>query len=343
MSQPAVLVTGGAGFIGSHTCKLLAAAGYLPVAFDNMSRGNRKSVAWGPLVVGDIRDRDALRAAIEAYRPASIIHFAALAYVGESVDQPAEYYSTNVTGTIAVLDAARAHSIENIIFSSSCATYGVPEALPIRETSPQNPISPYGRTKLIGEQIISDYANAYGMKFAILRYFNACGADPDGELGEWHSPETHLVPRVLMAASGIIDEVEVFGTDYETSDGTCVRDYIHVSDLARAHLKALQHLEGGGQSLAVNLGTGRGVSIKEIVQAVSRMTSRSVPAVFRARRPGDPAELYADPSKARAHLGFVPQLSDIDTIVRTAAPFFGLRTKPVILPPSDGAVAVAAR
>ncbi|MBZ9694606.1 UDP-glucose 4-epimerase GalE [Mesorhizobium sp. CO1-1-7] len=343
MSQPAVLVTGGAGFIGSHTCKLLAAAGYLPVAFDNMSRGNRKSVAWGPLVVGDIRDRDALRAAIEAYRPASIIHFAALAYVGESVNQPAEYYSTNVTGTIAVLDAARAHSIENIIFSSSCATYGVPEALPIRETSSQNPISPYGRTKLIGEQIISDYANAYGMKFAILRYFNACGADPDGELGEWHSPETHLVPRVLMAASGIIDEIEVFGTDYETSDGTCVRDYIHVSDLARAHLKALQHLEGGGQSLAVNLGTGRGVSIKEIVQAVSRMTSRPVPAVFRARRPGDPAELYADPSKARAHLGFVPQLSDIDTIVRTAAPFFGLRTKPVILPPSDGAVAVAAR
>ncbi|TPL93231.1 UDP-glucose 4-epimerase GalE [Mesorhizobium sp. B2-3-10] len=343
MSQPAVLVTGGAGFIGSHTCKLLAAAGYLPVAFDNMSRGNRKSVAWGPLVVGDIRDRDALQAAIEAYRPASIIHFAALAYVGESVGQPAEYYSTNVTGTIAVLDAARAHSIENIIFSSSCATYGVPEALPIRETSSQNPISPYGRTKLIGEQIISDYANAYGMKFAILRYFNACGADPGGELGEWHSPETHLVPRVLMAASGIIDEVEVFGTDYETSDGTCVRDYIHVSDLARAHLKALQHLEGGGQSLAVNLGTGRGVSIKEIVQAVSRMTSRPVPAVFRARRPGDPAELYADPSKARAHLGFVPQLSDIDTIVRTAAPFFGLRTKPMILPPSDGAVAVAAR
>ncbi|TPK06920.1 UDP-glucose 4-epimerase GalE [Mesorhizobium sp. B2-5-7] len=343
MSQPPVLVTGGAGFIGSHTCKLLAAAGYLPVAFDNMSRGNRKSVAWGPLVVGDIRDRDALQAAIEAYRPASIIHFAALAYVGESVGQPAEYYSTNVTGTIAVLDTARAHSIENIIFSSSCATYGVPEALPIRETSSQNPISPYGRTKLIGEQIISDYANAYGMKFAILRYFNACGADPDGELGEWHSPETHLVPRVLMAASGIIDEVEVFGTDYETSDGTCVRDYIHVSDLARAHLKALQHLEGGGQSLAVNLGTGRGVSIKEIVQAVSRMTSRPVPAVFRARRPGDPAELYADPSKARAHLGFVPQLSDIDTIVRTAAPFFGLRTKPVILPPSDGAVAVAAR
>ncbi|OBQ60019.1 UDP-glucose 4-epimerase GalE [Mesorhizobium erdmanii] len=343
MSRPAILVTGGAGFIGSHTCKLLAAAGYLPVAFDNLYRGNRKSVAWGPLVVGDIRDPDALRAAIRTYRPTSVIHFAALAYVGESVDKPADYYSTNVTGTIAVLDAAHAHGIDNIIFSSSCATYGVPEALPIRETSSQNPISAYGRTKLMGEQIIGDYASAYGMKFAILRYFNACGADPDGELGEWHSPETHLVPRVLMAASGIINEIEVFGTDYDTPDGTCVRDYIHVSDLARAHLKALQHLESGGQSLAVNLGTGRGVSIKEIIQAVSRITSRPVPAVFRPRRPGDPAELYADPGKARAHLGFVPQLSDIDTIVRTAAPFFGLQTKPAKLPSSDAATPVAAR
>ncbi|TIU52311.1 MAG: UDP-glucose 4-epimerase GalE [Mesorhizobium sp.] len=337
MTGKAILVTGGAGFIGSHTCKLLAAAGYLPVAFDNLSRGNEKSVAWGPLVVGDIRDRAAMQAAIATYQPTAVIHFAALAYVGESVQQPAEYYSTNVAGTIAVLDAARAHAIENIIFSSSCATYGVPEALPVRESSSQNPISPYGRTKLMGEQIIGDYASAYGMKFAILRYFNACGADPDGELGEWHTPETHLVPRVLMAASGIIDEIEVFGTDYDTPDGTCVRDYIHVSDLARAHLKALQHLEGGGQSLAVNLGTGQGVSIREIVQAVSRVTSRPVPAVFRARRPGDPAELYADPSKARAHLGFVPELSDIDTIVRTAAPFFGLRTKPETLPPSKAA------
>ncbi|MCA0031953.1 UDP-glucose 4-epimerase GalE [Mesorhizobium sp. B263B2A] len=341
MSRPPILVTGGAGFIGSHTCKLLAAAGYLPVAFDNLCRGNEKSVLWGPLVVGDIRDRDALQAAIAAHRPTAIIHFAALAYVGESVQEPADYYSTNVMGTIAVLNAARANSIENIIFSSSCATYGVPEALPVRESSSQNPISPYGRTKLMGEQIIGDYASAYGMKFAILRYFNACGADPDGELGEWHSPETHLVPRVLMAASGIIDEIEVFGTDYNTSDGTCVRDYIHVSDLARAHLKALEYLERGGQSLAVNLGTGRGVSIKEIVQTVSRVTSRPVPAVFRARRPGDPAELYADPGNAREHLGFVPELSDIDTIVRTAAPFFGLETKPMALPAEAPAFAIA--
>ncbi len=343
MSRPAILVTGGAGFIGSHTCKMLAAAGYRPVVFDNLCRGNEKSVGWGPLVVGDIRDKDALQAAMKTYRPKAVIHFAALAYVGESVREPAEYYSTNVTGTIAVLDAARANSIENIIFSSSCATYGVPEALPVRETSSQNPISPYGRSKLMGEQIISDYASAYGMKFAILRYFNACGADPDGELGEWHSPETHLVPRVLMAASGIIDEIEIFGTDYDTSDGTCVRDYIHVSDLARAHLKALMHLESGGESLAVNLGTGRGVSIKEIVQAVSRMTSRPVPTVFRTRRPGDPAELYADPANAREHLGFVPELSDIDTIVRTAAPFFGLETRPMKLPPTEAAVPLAAR
>ncbi|CAN7766043.1 UDP-glucose 4-epimerase GalE [Mesorhizobium sp. LjNodule214] len=324
MTRRPILVTGGAGFIGSHTCKLLSAAGYLPVVYDDLSRGNEKSVAWGPLVVGDIRDGEALREAIATYRPKAIIHFAALAYVGESVREPAEYYSTNVAGTIAVLDAARAGSIADVIFSSSCATYGVPEALPVRETSSQNPISPYGRTKLMGEQIIGDYAAAYGMKYAILRYFNACGADPDGELGEWHTPETHLVPRVLMAASGMIDEIEVFGTDYDTSDGTCVRDYIHVSDLARAHLKALMHLEAGGENLSVNLGTGRGVSIKEILQAVSRMTSKSVPAVYRTRRPGDPAELYADPVNARVHLGFVPELSDIDTIVRTAAPFFGL-------------------
>jgi UDP-arabinose 4-epimerase len=324
MTRPAVLVTGGAGFIGSHTCKLLSASGYLPVAYDNLSRGNERSVAWGPLVVGDVRDRSMLEEAIGRYQPSAVIHFAALAYVGESVQQPAEYYSTNVAGTIAVLDAARASAIGNIIFSSSCATYGVPEALPVRESSSQNPISPYGRSKLMGEQIIGDYAAAYGMKYAILRYFNACGADPDGQLGEWHSPETHLVPRVLMAASGLIDEIEVFGTDYDTSDGTCVRDYIHVSDLARAHLKALLHLEAGGESLSVNLGTGRGISIREILQAVSRMTARPVPAVYRTRRPGDPAELYADPVNAREHLGFVPELSDIDTIVRTAAPFFGL-------------------
>ncbi|RRI05970.1 UDP-glucose 4-epimerase GalE [Mesorhizobium tamadayense] len=336
-----VLVTGGAGFIGSHACKLLSAAGYLPVVYDNLSRGNEKAVAWGPLVVGDIRDREALQRAIDTYRPQAIVHFAALAYVGESVSEPADYYSTNVGGTIAVLDAARANGIDKVIFSSSCATYGVPEALPVSEACPQKPISPYGRSKLMGEEIIRDYASAYGMNYAILRYFNACGADPEGELGEWHTPETHLIPRVLMAASGMIETIEVFGADYETADGTCVRDYIHVSDLARAHVKALMHLEAGGESLAVNLGTGRGVSIKEILEAVGRITSRSVPVTYKPRRPGDPAGLFADPGLARETLGFVAENSDIDTIVRTAAPFFGLAAAST--PMSFNAPATASR
>ncbi|MDX8513715.1 UDP-glucose 4-epimerase GalE [Mesorhizobium captivum] len=336
-----VLVTGGAGFIGSHTCKLLSAAGYLPVVYDNLGRGNRKAVAWGPLVVGDIRDSEALQRAIGTYKPQAIVHFAALAYVGESVSEPAEYYATNVGGTIAVLDAARTNGIDKVIFSSSCATYGVPEALPVSETSPQKPISPYGRSKLMGEEIIGDYAAAYGMKYAILRYFNACGADPEGELGEWHTPETHLIPRVLMAASGMIAAIEVFGDDYETADGTCVRDYIHVSDLARAHLKALMHLEAGGASLSVNLGTGKGISIKEILEAVGRITSRPVPVAYKPRRPGDPAGLFADPSLARERLGFVAENSDIDTIVRTAAPFFGLA--PASMPKAFGATSTVSR
>ncbi|MDG4883845.1 UDP-glucose 4-epimerase GalE [Mesorhizobium sp. WSM4884] len=337
MTSRPVLVTGGAGFIGSHTCKLLSAADYLPVVYDNLSRGNEKAVAWGPLVVGDIRDRNALQRAIVTHRPEAIIHFAALAYVGESAREPADYYSTNVGGTIAVLDAARANGIDKVIFSSSCATYGVPQALPVDETSPQKPISPYGRSKLMGEEIIRDYASAYHLKYAILRYFNACGADPEGELGEWHTPETHLIPRVLMAASGMIGAIEVFGTDYATADGTCVRDYIHVNDLARAHLKALVHLEAGGRSLAVNLGTGQGLSVREILEAVGRITCRPVPVVYKARRPGDPAELYADPSLAREKLGFVAKSSDIDTIIRTAAPFFGLG--PILKPKAFNASA----
>ncbi|MDX8466353.1 UDP-glucose 4-epimerase GalE [Mesorhizobium sp. VK23B] len=336
-----VLVTGGAGFIGSHTCKLLSAAGYLPVVYDNLGRGNEKAVAWGPLVVGDIRDPEALQRAIDAHQPRAIVHFAALAYVGESVSEPADYYSTNVGGTIAVLDAARANGIDKIIFSSSCATYGVPETLPVSEASSQKPISPYGRSKLMGEEIIKDYAAAYGTKYAILRYFNACGADPEGELGEWHTPETHLIPRVLMAASGMIEAIEVFGTDYETADGTCVRDYIHVGDLARAHLMALMHLEAGGASLSVNLGTGRGISIKEILEAVGRVTARPVPVAYKPRRPGDPAGLFADPRLAREQLGFVAELSDIDTIVRTAAPFFGLQ--PALTPKAFKASAAVSR
>ena len=320
MTRPrTILVTGGAGFIGSHTCKQLSASGYLPIAFDNLSRGHSKAVRWGPLVVGDIRDPVALDRAISDYRPEAIIHFAALAYVGVSVAEPAAYYSNNVAGTHVVLEAARKAAIRRLVFSSSCATYGVPDTLPVAEAAPQRPISPYGRTKLIGEQMIEDYGRAYGLSHVILRYFNACGADPDGEIGEWHTPETHIVPRILMAASGAIPAVEIFGTDYATPDGTCIRDYIHVTDLARAHGLALDYLAHSRRSLAVNVGTGRGISVQEILNAVARSTGRSVPIQIRPRRPGDPAILYADPSLAGRALGFSTEFSDIETILATTA------------------------
>jgi UDP-arabinose 4-epimerase len=323
-----VIVTGGAGFIGSHTCKMLAANGFEPVTYDNLVTGHRDAVRWGPLVQGDILDRRALAAAIAEHAPAAVIHFAASAYVGESVEKPAKYYRNNVTGTLSLLDACRDAGVANIIFSSSCATYGVPDILPIREDMQQRPISPYGRSKLVAEHMAEDYSRAYGLRFVALRYFNASGADPDGELWERHDPETHIIPCALMAAAGAVPYLSVFGDDYQTPDGTCIRDYIHVTDLARAHLNALLHLLRGGDSVAVNLGTGRGVSIREILAAITRVTRREVPIVIEPRRAGDPPALFADPSNARDRLGFVAALSDIDTIVRTAAPFFGLEVRP---------------
>ncbi|WEK52818.1 MAG: UDP-glucose 4-epimerase GalE [Candidatus Kaistia colombiensis] len=317
-----ILVTGGAGFIGSHACKQLAAAGYLPITFDNLSRGHRRAVRWGPLIVGDIRDSAALECAIAEYRPEAILHFAALAYVGESVADPSPYYSHNVAGTLAILDAARGAGIDQLVFSSSCATYGVPDTLPVSETAPQRPVSPYGRTKLFCEQIIQDYAAAYGLRYVILRYFNASGCDPDGDLGEWHTPETHLVPRILMAANGIIPSVEIFGSDHATPDGTCVRDFIHVTDLAHAHVLALDYMSSGGKSLAVNIGSGQGVSVRDILDAVSRNTGRPVPTEMRPRRQGDPPILYADPALARRTLGFSARLSNINVILGTAAAAF---------------------
>jgi UDP-arabinose 4-epimerase len=328
MNARAVLVTGGAGFIGSHTCKLLAAQGFLPVAYDNLSVGHRDAVRWGPLIEADIADAGAMARACAEHRPSAVMHFAACAYVGESVLDPEKYYRNNVTGTIAMLRVCRTVGVPIVVYSSSCATYGVPATLPIAESAPQVPISPYGRTKLIGEQILEDYAQAYGLRYAALRYFNACGADPDGELSERHDPETHLIPRALLAASGRIDQLEIFGDDYPTPDGTCVRDYIHVSDLARAHCLALQHLLGGGDNLRLNLGAGRGASVRDVTTAVFRTTRRKVPFVVKPRRSGDPAELYADGSLARKTLGFFPELSDLETIVRTAAPCFGLSTVP---------------
>ncbi|WP_018182337.1 UDP-glucose 4-epimerase GalE [Kaistia granuli] len=328
MTRQTVLVVGGAGFIGSHTAKLLSRQGYDPVVYDNLSTGDAKAVRWGALVEGDILDTERLVATIKAYDPVAVIHFAASAYVGESVENPAKYYRNNVSGTQSLLEACRLTGGRHVIFSSSCATYGVPDHLPIREGEVQHPINPYGRTKLIAEQMLADYAAAYGIRYVALRYFNACGADLEGEIGEAHDPETHLIPRAMLAAARSIEVLEVYGDDYETPDGTCIRDYIHVTDLARAHVLAVEHLIRGGDNLAVNLGTGRGTSIKEILDAIGRVTGRDVPVTLRARRAGDPPILYADPALAAATLGFRALHSDLDTIIRTAAPFFGLEVRP---------------
>jgi UDP-arabinose 4-epimerase len=327
MCAQRVLVTGGAGYIGSHTAKLLSQKGVEPIVYDNLTTGNRSALRWGPFVEGDILDTNCLECTLARFKPDAVIHFAASAYVGESVEDPSKYYRNNVAGTLSLLDACRNAKVDKVIFSSSCATYGVPSVLPIKEVTPQRPVSPYGRTKLIAEHMLGDFAAAYGLHYVALRYFNACGADPDGELGEWHDPETHLIPRVLLAAAGRIPHMAIFGDDYETPDGTCIRDYIHVTDLAHAHVLAFDHLTGNGRNLAVNLGTGRGSSIRQILDAVARITSNEVPVVFHPRRQGDPPALYADPTLAREALGFSPRYSDLDTIVRTAAPVFGLEVR----------------
>jgi UDP-arabinose 4-epimerase len=317
-----VLVTGGAGYIGSHTCKALARHGMEPIAYDNLVYGHRRAVKWGTLVIGDIRDQPLLEETFQRYRPEAVIHFAAHAYVGESVGEPGKYYANNVAGTLSLLDAMRSSGVGIIVFSSTCATYGTPLSLPISEDSQQRPINPYGRSKLMVENILEDYGRAYGLRYAILRYFNACGADHEGEIGEWHNPETHLIPRALMAAAGTIPLLEIFGDDYPTPDGTCIRDYIHVTDLADGHIKALEHLRASGQNVISNLGVGRGLSIREILDAVARVCRCSVPFAVRPRRAGDPPMLYADPSRAQGILGFTAKHSDIETIIKTAWPHF---------------------
>lgn len=313
-----VIVTGGAGYIGSHTCKVLAANQFNPLTYDSLVHGHRDAVRWGPLIVGDIRDQPKLRNLFATFKPDAVIHFAAFAYVGESITDPGKYYENNVAGTISLLEAMRSTGINRIVFSSTCATYGIPSRLPIDETEVQCPISPYGRSKLMIEQILADYANAYGIRHVILRYFNAAGADVAGDLGERHDPETHVIPRALMAAAGILPEFEIYGDDYATPDGTCVRDYVHVSDLADAHLRALSYLQSGGGDTHLNLGTGRGVSIGELLTAVQRLTGRTVRKVVRPRRVGDPPALVSDPSKARELLLFEASRSDIDTVIKTA-------------------------
>lgn len=319
-----VLVTGGAGYIGSHACKALAAAGARPVVFDNLSTGHGDAVRWGPLIEADVRDRVAVAAALKRYEISCVLHFAGKAYIGESMQNPGTYYDNNVGGMIALLAGCTEAGVRRVVFSSSCATYGLPERLPITEDTPQRPINPYGRTKLVCEQMLRDHGSAHGLRHVSLRYFNAAGADPEGEIGERHDPETHLIPLALMAASGQGPALKVLGTDYPTPDGTCVRDYVHVADLARAHVRAVEHLMTGGENLALNLGSGRGLSVRQITAAIEAVTGRAVPFEDARRRPGDPPELTADAGLAAQRWGFRTERSEIADIVRDAAPWFGL-------------------
>jgi len=313
-----VLVTGGAGYIGSHACKVLARAGYRPVVFDNLSRGHREVVRWGPLVEGDLADRARLAAALEQNQVSAVMHFAAYAYVGESVADPGMYYRNNLGGTLSLIEAMRESGVDRIVSSSTCATYGTPDSVPIQETAQQLPVNPYGETKLAIERALHWYGQAYGLRSVSLRYFNAAGADPDSETGELHEPETHLVPLVLQTALGQRPQIDIYGTDYPTPDGTAIRDYIHVQDLADAHLRALEHLGAGGASAALNLGTGHGHSVREVVRVAEAISGRRIPCRETARRPGDPPVLVADPRLAAEVLGWRPRMSDLDTIIRTA-------------------------
>src|SRR5215472_9568491 len=314
----AVLVTGGAGYIGSHACKVLARAGYQPVVFDNLSRGHRTAVRWGPLVEGDLTERDKLTTTLEHHRISAVMHFAAFAYVGESVTDPARYYANNLVGTLSLLETMRDAGVDKLVFSSTCATYGTPTEVPIHESSPQRPVNPYGETKLAIERALHWYGEAYGLRSVSLRYFNAAGADPEGEIGELHEPETHLIPLVLQAALAQRACVDIYGTDYPTADGTAIRDYIHVEDLAEAHLRALEHLYAGRESTALNLGTGQGHSVREVIAMAESVCGRAIPLRETARRAGDPPVLVADPSRAAERLGWQALRSDLRTIIGTA-------------------------
>lgn len=313
-----ILVTGGAGYIGSHACKALAQAGYTPVVFDNLVYGHPWAVRWGPLEQGDIADRIRLDAVLQQYEPAAVMHFAAYAYVGESVQNPGKYYRNNVAGTLTLLEALRDHNIDKFVFSSTCATYGEPTQIPIPEHHPQQPINPYGMSKLMIEQILHDFDHAHGLRAMCLRYFNAAGADPAGEIGEAHDPETHLIPLVLDAALGRRPAITVFGDDYATPDGTCIRDYIHVTDLAAAHVLALQALEQGAASTAYNLGNGQGFSVREVIDCARQVTGRAIPVETGPRRAGDPPRLVGDAERIRSELNWQPQYADLKAIVQTA-------------------------
>lgn len=314
-----IAVVGGAGYIGSHTVKYLVQQGREVVVFDNLSTGHREFIPEEvPFIEGDLAHKDDLYNLFNRYPNIdTVVHFAAFAYVGESVEQPAKYYHNNVVNTIQLLDVMLKHNVKSVVFSSTCATYGNPMEWPITEQHPQNPINPYGRTKLMMEQIMEDYSKAYGLKFAALRYFNAAGADIECEIGEWHEPESHLIPLVLDVALGKKSAIAVFGSDFDTSDGTCIRDYIHVTDLAAAHSKAIDYLMKHKENLKLNLGNGLGYSVLEIIQTVEKVTGRQVPAVMAERRPGDPAKLIGSAANAKKVLGWQPQYN-LQQIIETA-------------------------
>lgn len=313
-----ILIVGGAGYIGSHVNKRLSAAGYKTVVFDNLVYGHRELIRWGNFVLGDLLDKEQLRLCFRRYPIAAVMHFSAFAYVGESVADPGKYYVNNVMGTLNLLDVMREFDVRSLIFSSSCATYGIPREIPIPEDHPRNPINPYGRSKLMVENILEDYDRAYAIRHVNMRYFNAAGADPDAETGEWHVPETHLLPLVLDAAIGRRGSVTIYGTDYETPDGTCIRDYIHVSDLADAHISALQYLIAGNESRSFNLGNGTGFSVRQVIEAARKVTGRDIRVIEGDRRPGDPPVLIAVCDDASRVLGWRPRYAAIETIIDTA-------------------------
>ena len=304
--------------MGSHACKTLARSGYDPIVYDNLCRGHRDFVLWGPLEEGDLLDGDRLCSVFKRHRPAAVMHFAALAYVGESVRDPGRYYRNNVLGSLSLLESMLSCGVTQLVFSSTCAVYGAPAHIPITEAASLEPINPYGRTKLTVESMLTDFDSAHGLKAVSLRYFNAAGADPETEIGERHEPETHAIPLAVLGALGSGPPFRLFGNDYDTPDGTAIRDYVHVNDLASAHVAAVDYLLKGGDTIAVNLGTGRGISVREVIDSVERVTGRSVAVEFSPRRSGDPPVLVADAGRAQTLFGWTPEFTSIDGVVETA-------------------------
>lgn len=317
MAEP-ILVTGGAGYIGSHACKALARHGFFPIVYDNLSTGHAYAVKWGPLIQADLEDREKLREALAYFRPKAVLHFASDAIVAESMGNPGKYYRNNVAGSLSLLEAMRDQEIKNLIFSSTCATYGHPQSPSLSEDHPQHPINPYGRTKWMVEQMIADFEAAHGLHSVVLRYFNAAGADLAADVGENHTPETHLIPAIIQTALGLRKEVVVYGADFDSKDGSAVRDYIHVQDLAEAHVAALRWILSEQKSVSLNLGSGAGHSVFEMIEAVRAFSKKEVPVRLEKRRAGEPGILTASNDRAKALLGWTPRYSDLSTIIGSA-------------------------